>query len=156
MDNWKPNPKDFKRVWKPNFIDPKEVEERNKRNDEELIKSLDTSDFPRKVYLFSKSGIEGCLGIPLSIIELRGLQFIIKDVIEKSAKNNAEVTSHMNLTLVITEVQAVFLKNFYNTSFDELHKTFPPEKDKDGNEIWPTEIMHEWFQREQAKLHNEV
>ncbi len=143
--------------WKPNFIDPKEIEARNDANTDKLLERLESGNHEEKIFQFAKTSIESTLGIALTNIELVGLRKIVQHVTEEAAKNNAQVKSHMNIVLNYTEVYAVFLREFYGINdLDALRTAFPPNKDLKGNEIWPTQLMHEFFQREQAKLHNEL
>lgn len=142
--------------WKPNFINPEEIERRNDANAERLMQSSLEKDGQTDFY-FVKSGIEAFLGIELTTIELVGLRKIIEEVSREATENNKQVTTNYNVIFDLTEIQARFLLNFYGISSDEeLKKAFPPEIDKDGKKIWPTQMMHEFFQREQAKLHNEL
>ncbi len=142
--------------WKPNFINPEEIEKRNDINTERLVQSYSEGGEQTKFY-FVKSEIEALLGVELTTIELVGLKKIIEEVSREATENNKQVTTNHSAIFDLTEIQARFLLNFYGiSSYKELREAFPPEKDKDGKETWPTQMMHEFFQREQAKLHNEL
>jgi len=146
--------------YKPNFINPEEIQKRDDKNIEAFFKSSEEGDRFKTDFDRNKFTIEGLLGIKLTNIELVGLRKITKDVVVEAEINNKNTTSHWSAIFDVVEAPLRFMYQFYGIhSMGELRKAFPPDKtqkDSAGNVVWPTPMMREFFQREQAKLHHEI
>ena len=142
--------------WRPNFIDRQEIQKRNEDNGDATDRAVEEGDTEKMEFAIAKETIESTLGIKLTNIELVGLRKIVKEVLEEAKKINPSLNKHSrSLVWPMSEIPIRFYYVFYGIT-DKLTNIFPPQKDKMGSEIWPTPIMHEFFQREQAKLHNEI
>ena len=105
----------------------------------------------------AKLKIESWLGVRLTNIELAGLNNLAKQVFAEVERNERDNINGASQFEAHKEIPARFLSQFYGIQGeDQLRKFFPPEKGENGKMVWPTAYMHEYFKREQAKLHNEL
>ncbi len=141
--------------WEPSFIDLREIEARNKKNQETWVGNL---DLEASSLMYAKSQVEKWLGVKLTTIELVGLRNIFQQVLKEIKKDREDNINGAIQFDAHNEVPDRFLYQFYGIvgGEDQLRKLFPPDKGKDGKMIWPTPYMYEYFKREQSKLHNEL
>ncbi len=143
--------------WKPSFIDRNDIERRNESNDKKFIESLRSNDQRAVSLAWAKAEIEKTLGIKLTTIELSGLSVIANEILKQMKIDEENKIAPATAMELHNEIILRFLWQFYGINpGTKLRKLFPPDKDKDGKEIWPTDYMYEYFKRQQAKLHNEL